>query len=357
MHKFYCTYVSAKNFTYNNNVYTCYVSQNIWKHLFSKSTRDHGTLSSLFTMLRRLPHAKVPKDNMHACQDALLTVYNGHLVAKACIELGISKPDDTPLATTSIDLNQLANRIVEELTVISDAILGNPIEDSGDGKYNYARVLCHHCSLVTEFLDGWSEGDGKRVLRCWKMFLLHFYSDRRTKYAFESLRLQFQLACLPPHLVSQLTWDRFVNTHGGTGRNIPCDLHNEHINSLFKEIIENMGANFTQQASTKAARAVSALTNMASSFDKMTNIHTLPSAHTRKSEENDLNLVVKELLANKNLQIIENRHHSCFPQIKLNPLHKFDYAKFDLWVKEKMKQHDKYNGQDVTFVDISDLDQ
>ena len=55
--------------------------------------------------------------------------------------------------------------------------------------------------------------------------VLHFNANDSTKYAFETLCIQFQLASLPPHLISQLTWDRFVNTRGGNGHNIPCDLH------------------------------------------------------------------------------------------------------------------------------------
>ena len=33
-----------------------------------------------------------------------------------------------------------------------------------------------------------------------------------------ALRIQVQLATLSPDLVHQLTWGRFVNTHGGNGR-------------------------------------------------------------------------------------------------------------------------------------------
>ena len=33
-----------------------------------------------------------------------------------------------------------------------------------------------------------------------------------------------------------------MNTHGGKGRNLPCDLHNEHVNRLYKQLIANMGA-------------------------------------------------------------------------------------------------------------------
>ncbi len=38
--------------------------------------------------------------------------------------------------------------------------------------------------------------------------------------------LHIDLASLSPSLVHQLTWGRTVNTHGGPGRNLPCDLHN-----------------------------------------------------------------------------------------------------------------------------------
>ena len=68
---------------------------------------------------------------------------------------------------------------------------------------SYTRVLCHFAALVSEFTDAWSEGDGERVLRCWKIFMLHFHAERRTKYALEALRLQLQLAILSPDLVHQ----------------------------------------------------------------------------------------------------------------------------------------------------------
>lgn len=48
---------------------------------------------------------------------------------------------------------------------------------------------------------------------------------------------------LPPDIRHQLLWNHTVNTHGGLGRSIPCDLHNKHVNEVIKEIILNMGAN------------------------------------------------------------------------------------------------------------------
>ena len=63
--------------------------QLIWQKLEKISLRDHGSLTQLFTRLGRLSKAKKPKDDMHACQDALLTVFKGHIVAAACTELNI----------------------------------------------------------------------------------------------------------------------------------------------------------------------------------------------------------------------------------------------------------------------------
>ena len=122
--------------------------------------------------------------------------------------------------------------------------------ETGDMVHNYARALCLYGSLALEFVDAWEEGDGDRILRCWKIFLLHFYENGRTKYSWEALRLQLQVISLPPTLSTQIKWNRFVNAHGGLGRNIPCDLYNEHVNKLFKEIITNMGANLVHAKSS-----------------------------------------------------------------------------------------------------------
>ena len=116
-----------------------------------------------------------------------------------------------------------------------------------------------------------------------------------------------------------------------------------------------MGANFTQQASTKVAQAISSLETMVNRFNNQTSIHALSTAHTRKSDEKDLNMVV-DMLTTKCLEVIQNRHHNSFPIMKLNPLNTFNRTEFNLWVK-KMRQYDKYNGHDVTYTDIVDIEE
>ena len=178
-------------------------------------------------------------------------------------------------------LYDLADRVVQCCSLIEEPFLGKKIADTGDGVYNYARVLCHFASLALEFLDSWAEEDGERILRCWKVFLLHFYVVGRTKYSWEALRLQFQLVALLPALSHQLKWNRFINTRG-TRQDIPCDLHNEHMNKLFKKIVKNMGPNLTEQSVMRAARSVTALQDMSEAFDKQSNVPIGTSALQEK---------------------------------------------------------------------------
>ncbi|KAL5474743.1 hypothetical protein EMCRGX_G026736 [Ephydatia muelleri] len=65
----------------------------ILQKLVKISPRDHESLNQLFTRLGRLPNVNNPKADMHACQDALLTVFKGHIVAAAYRELSIGGPD------------------------------------------------------------------------------------------------------------------------------------------------------------------------------------------------------------------------------------------------------------------------
>ena len=250
-------------------------------------------------------------------------------------------------------LSCVAQKVVKEFTVIPEALLGEPVVDSGDHVYGYARVLCHLTSLVMLFVDAWKEGDGVRVLRLWKIMMLHFHSERKTKYALEALRLQFQLATLQPYLSHQLTWGRFINTHGGQGRNLPCDLHNEHINKLFKDIISNMGPNFTKAASTWAARAVSSLHRISMAFDKQTGIHPEATAHNTRSDEKDVKIVVDVLQKSEVLNVIVNRSHRMFPKFSPDPLHKLNREHMIKWIKRKAKE---YTRSETATVNDSDSD-
>ena len=130
-----------------------------------------------------------------------------------------------------------------------------------------------------------------------------------------------------------LTWGRFINTHGGAGNNIPCNLHNEHVNKLFKNAITCMGANFTENASTRIARSITTLDQISTNFDNQTSIHPEASAHCTKSDEYDVKQVVSVVLNRRLFDIVPGREHSSFASMPTNPLLSLDMGSMEKWIK------------------------
>ena len=95
----------------------------------------------------------------------------------------------------------------------------------------YAKEVLSLGLLLMEFTDAVREGDGERITRCWKYFLLLFKSSERTNYSVEAFNLSLELEyVMTPRMKQQLTWERTINIHGKSGRNVSMDLHMEHIN-------------------------------------------------------------------------------------------------------------------------------
>lgn len=209
--------------------------------LYKNSACNHGTLMFFRNKLNRTTLSNDPKKQVDATIDFVYTVVKGHWIACACEILGITDVDSTisfPRELLKPDLDKqkkfvegIARQVVDKLTLVESAFLApGEIDDSGDTCYNYARALCHFGSLVMEFRDGWAEGDGERVIRCWRLFLPHFQVGGHTKYSLAAFNLQLQTkATSSPNTAHQVMWHRFVNSQGGIGKNIPCDLYNEHV--------------------------------------------------------------------------------------------------------------------------------
>lgn len=309
------------------------------------SATDHGTFGYFCSVLGRFPKAKNPKKEMNACTDVLFTVLKGHYIASACTLIGISKPSDTPKdvaiprgKSAKIEfIAKLALQVAEKFTINEKAIAGEDIPQTCDAVYDYARVFCHFGSMALEFKNAWEEGDGERTIRCWKVFMLHFHASHCVKYAWEALRLQFQLIHLPPAISHQLKWERYVNTHGGPGRNLPCDLFNEHMNKLFKEIVGSMGANFTKESIQRAARSVSTLSKITATYDSEAGVPVQAVAHAVLDDESEVCRVVDVLVANKSLTVTKGRELSQFKNFDRNPLHGIDWKKLTSWIDNKKR--------------------
>lgn len=177
-----------------------------------------------------------------------------------------------------------------------------------------------------EFRDAWAEGDGNRVLRCWKLFMPHFLASGCTKYSLQALRLQFQVHCvLPPNVAHQIMWNRFVNIRGGIGRNIPFDL--------------------TEYSLQKAARSVSPLHSICEKFDKESSVPCITTAHSTTPDTNDVKKTVAIVREHQLITEVPLRKHKSFPKLHLNPLNTWDVKKTQTWIRGKKKDYFKFKGK------------
>ena len=331
-----------------------HTQQVAWRKLYAQSASEHGTLRYFQGLLHRTNVKADVKKAVDANQEFLSTVFKAHILAYACNMLEISSLDGNVQlpphlihASTSASrqfqfVERIASRIVDECTLLN---ICNEIPECDDKVYNYSRVLCHYSALIAEFRDACAEGDGERVFRCWRLMLPHFKSSGRTKYSLEALRIQFQVkSILSPQLAHQVMWDRFVNTRGGRGNNIPCDLHNEHVNKLIKSVIANMGVNLTEKALQRSTRTVSTLHTLCKQFDKESNVPVTTSAHTTRSDKSDIQKAVKAVLDNELLTRKPGRSHRSFRTMRLHPLWNWERIETIEWIEKKKKDFMKYRG-------------
>ena len=170
---------------------------------------------------------------------------------------------------------------------------------TNDDMLNYQHSLLEIGLLIQNFYDSVSEGDGPRVLRCWKFFLPYLRNDGSgsTKYALEALFVICQAnALLSPKAAHQLTWNCFNKTKNGPGGNIPLDLALEHHNSLIKTVMRNLGPNASSsKALDRYCKALEVNKNALENFDHMVNFKTRSGEHRRRVEKTDLRKILSEL--------------------------------------------------------------
>ena len=102
---------------------------------------------------------------------------------------------------------QLKTNSSQEILTYDDKITG------------YATELLILGLLYVEFTDAIHEGDGNRILRCWRFMLLLFRISGRTNYYIEALRMLCSYSfLLSPRQATQLHWSRCINTSGRPGK-------------------------------------------------------------------------------------------------------------------------------------------
>ena len=182
------------------------------------------------------------------------------------------------------------------INTVPDPTEQNP--EPKDDIYDYHCGFMNMALLLRNFMDAIKEGDGERIIRCIKMFLLHFKQDGSgsTKYALEALFHLFQLfALLSPRLAERLKWNRTVNNKGCLGCNVAMDLALEHDNHLIKDMIRGLGANISEASVRRICRAFFILKAFLEQVDLEMKVKKISGEHTKKSAKQDLHKLVQTL--------------------------------------------------------------
>ena len=85
---------------------------------------------------------------------------------------------------------------------------------------------------------------------------MYFHYAKHKNYRLEAFHLLADVgAAASERIAHQLTLCRTINTCGGKGRNIPLDLHMEHLNRVVKDHVSNLGQTLQKSQYYSVARA------------------------------------------------------------------------------------------------------
>ena len=187
----------------------------------------------------------------------------------------------------------------------------------------YQKSLLSMNLLLRNINDSIREGDGARLIECYKVALLYFKVFKHNKYAFSVLKLLCTMK-LQPERAHELTWDRFVNTKGKPGRNISLDLHMEHLNKFLKELLKNLRSNLNEANADRIAKATNNIKRLIEKTEESLNIKI---TYTGKNKLNTISSV-QNLAAqlHKNNPFDEKSKKSTYDS----------FANFDGYLKNKL---------------------
>ena len=210
---------------------------------------------------------------------------------------------------------------------------------SSDDMFNYQCSLLDHGLLYLNFRDAVAEGDGARIIRCWKFLLIQFWQEsRKSKYALEALYLLFQIhALLTPCEAHQLVWNRSVNNHGVAGCNVSLDLDLEHDNNYIKEGNKKMGRNLTTTAVTRNCHCCKVAREIIEQYDLECKIRKRSGKHVQKSDGEDLRILVNLLLSEGALIETPGREYNNYAAFQRSQTSEIDMSSLFKWIDNHKK--------------------
>lgn len=291
---------------------------------------------------------------MKATEDFLEVVLIAHITAAAkdlqaslnstvhkCTDLAkqlVSKFISISIPSFDATCDSTSNDLFENMTNPSEA----SESEVNDSVYSYAVDVLTMELFWYGFRDAIREGDGNRIILYWKFLLPIFRQEKHYNYANEAFLFIAQTLLLSPRQICDIKWNRTVNTTGQIGKNIPVDLHMEHLNRRLKIMIRSLSANVSPNTVKRASKALAIVDVVRMQFlkdenDKVQN----KDYHTKPSIQKDLCMIEQQLTTDSVFKQFKNRHHKTFPNHK--PLiQSINWANICKWLWDKIINYNTY---------------
>ena len=303
----------------------------------TKSCSDKSTIFQLKQLAHRSSFGKQPKNNMKATEDFLEVVVFAHITAAT---KNLKTTLTAPLTCTDL-AKKLVGKFISIPVPTFDAD-GNLIDDNSDFSNTDDSVFLYAVDVLSMglfwygFRDAVREGDGDRIVLYWKFLLVIFRQEKHYNYSKEGFLFIAQTLLLSPRQLCDIKWNRTVNTTGRIGKNIPVDLHMEHLNKRLKIMIRNLGSNVSPTTVRCASKALAIVDVVRLQFLKDDNERGQnKDHHTQPSFVKDFTMIEQQLITDKVFSQLTNRQHITFPQHK--PLFQtIKWKNICTWLKDKI---------------------
>lgn len=222
--------------------------------------------------------------------------------------------------------------------VVSDTLQDTPASQN-DHKQAHSMARLSFSFFLMDMLDAVKEGDGGRLMRLYKVALLYYKAHGHSHYAYSTFLLTVQLnAVLSPRMAHSLTWNRFWNTRGGKGVNIPLDLHLEHLNNFLKSFLKGQGPNLSELSASRISQSLGVFKNMMEKVDEELSIKRPTGTHRANQEAVDVLTLVSVFTEGRVFSDIPGRFFHAFPGFHKNPLVKLNDQDIWKWMKDKLDE-------------------
>ena len=121
-----------------------------------------------------------------------------------------------------------------------------------------------------------------------------------------------------------------------TGKNIPCDLHIEHLNRQCKSSLSGLGANIFDKAVLRVGMCLGEMTKIVDCYDLENGVPHQSGKHAQKSEKRDCDKILEQLNDIGVFTPTPGRKHRTFRNFRANPVRKLSTNKLKQWMEGQL---------------------